>query len=462
MRTNVLGWTALLVLWVTSSAWGQTTEPASPLATPSLLASDIHGTVWEDELTDGGRSSASPLTPSKISEASPAERLQAAGDKTPFPSVDVTGLFQLDTGYYRQSVNNRATLGDIDDGLGFRRMRLAAKGSVAENASYIVELDLAQSQARVVDTWLQTKMAHGGTLRIGRFRQPFGMAELTSVRELPFLERPLLFTLGPFRQTGIMLSGTTPDQGRTWAVSGFRYPSDNFGNVFSDTDGYGVASRLTTVPWACGPNQLWHLGVGYSYATPGHSVVQFVSSNELFLGNNPNQGPAGLSVLPIVGVPPFVNTGPLAADGVQFVNLESALAWGRLAFQSEWRLTQVDQSGTGAVTFPGAYVQLRYMLTGETIPYSRSAGTFGRVIPMCDAGSQEGWGAWELLFRASHLDLIDTGINGRRLTDLTLGCNWYWNQYTKLQFNWIHSSLDDVGLGNSAADAFAIRAQLDF
>ena len=68
----------------------------------------------------------------------------------------------------------------------------------------------------------------------------------------------------------------------------------------------------------------------------------------------------------------------------------------------------------------------------------------------------------QILGRVSHIDLNDSGINGRRLTDFTVGANWYWNQYTKFQFNWIHSRLNDVAIGDSEANAFAIRAQLDF
>ena len=107
------------------------------------------------------------------------------------------------------------------------------------------------------------------------------------------------------------------------------------------------------------------------------------------------------------------------------------------------------------------------MLTGETIPYSKKNGVFGRVVPLNDwnpAGSSgtSGIGAWELTGRVSHIDLNDEGINGRRLTDFTVGCNWYWNQYTKLQFNYINSRLDDNSFGLSHANTFAARAQLDF
>ena len=141
-----------------------------------------------------------------------------------------------------------------------------------------------------------------------------------------------------------------------------------------------------------------------------------------------------------------------------FFNVESAVALGRLAIQSEVRWIHLNQTVGGSVRLPGAYAQVRYMLTGEEIPYSREGGVFGRVVPRCDGTT----GAWELLGRISHLDLNDANITGRRLTDLTVGCNYYLNKFTRFQFNWIHSRLNDVVLGDSNANAFAFRAQIDF
>ena len=402
------------------------------------------------------------VTPNSIQdevECCPPEQID---DSSKFPSARITGFFHLDGAWFTQDATNRLTLGDIDDGLGFRRARLAAQGAVAEDVSYILELDIAQSQARFVDVWLQANETRFGNVRIGRYRQPFGMSELTSVRELPFLERPVTFAQGPFRQTGVMLFDTNSDESGTWAISGYRFLSDNFGNVFSDSGGYGLAARLTKVLLEQGDGRLVHLGADYSYNEPGRGFVQLVSTNEVLVGQNPNLGPAGLSVLPIIGVTPFVNTGILAADRVHFMNVEGAIAMGRMAIQSEARWVRVDLPTGGTAMFPGAYAQVRYMLTGESIPYSKKNGLFGRVVPCENWTPKGGIGAWEVLGRISHIDLNDAGINGRRLTDFTVGCNWYLNRYTKLQFNWIHSRLNDVTLGNSRANAFALRAQLDF
>lgn len=442
----------------TGKTWSLSDTPVEP---QQRNEAENNTNLWQPETqiepaqTNQATEPDSSFTPAR-------EEMLNEEDEKKFPTARLTGFFHLDSAWFSQDDLNRQTLGDIDDGLGFRRARLAARGEVAEDISYILEFDIAQSQARFVDVWLQANNTRWGNVRIGRFRQPFGMSELTSVRELPFLERPVTFTQSPFRQTGVMLFGTRPNDWGTWALSGYRFLSDNFGNVFSDSGGYGLATRLTQIGFEFGENRLLHIGVDYSYNDPGRGQVQLVSTNEVFVGQNPNLGPSGLSVLPIVGVTPFVNTGVLAADNVQLGNIEAALAMGRFALQSEVRVAQVALSDGATANFPGAYLLARWTLTGEEIPYSKENAVFGRIKPFVDWGPSGGIGAWELLGRISHIDLNDAGINGRRLTNYTVGCNWYWNQNTKFQFNWIHSRLDDVVVDDSNANTFGIRAQVDF
>ncbi len=382
-----------------------------------------------------------------------------------YPVIRSTGVFQLDWGGFYQDANNRATLGDIQDGLGFRRARFAAAGKVTEQTSYIVEFDLAQAQPRFVDVWMQFNETPLGNVRIGRYRKPFGMTEWTSIRELPFLERPSLFALSPFRQTGMMLFDSALDDRMSWYVSGYRFLSDFFGNVYADQGGYGMAARTTFLPVDCGDERLVHLGVGYSYNDPGRDEVIFANVDEFFVGQNPILGIGGLSVIPIVGVPPFVNTGLIPTQNTNLFNVEGAISFGRLVIQSEARWASVEGLNGENNTFGGAYAHVRYVLTGEMIPYVRESGVFGRVRPCCPVDHKTGGrGAWEIAARVSYLDLNGTNLvgPGRRLTNGTVGLNWYLNNFTKFQLNWISANLNDPTLGSSAAGTVALRAQLDY
>lgn len=61
-------------------------------------------------------------------------------------------------------------------------------------------------------------------------------------------------------------------------------------------------------------------------------------------------------------------------------------------------------------------------------------------------GETGGHGTWEIAARYSYLNLNDGPIDGGRINDVTLGLNWYLNQYTKMQFNvTVHGVETDFG-----------------
>src|SRR5262249_27172457 len=90
-------------------------------------------------------------------------------------------------------------------------------------------------------------------------------------------------------------------------------------------------------------------------------------------------------------------------------------------------------------------------------------------------GGIRGWGAWEIAARLSYVDIRNparllpadyiagTNSSGNGTpTDSTLGMTWWWNYHTNLQFNWVHSMLNNRQFGYSLADSFVSRIQVDF
>ncbi len=64
-------------------------------------------------------------------------------------------------------------------------------------------------------------------------------------------------------------------------------------------------------------------------------------------------------------------------------------------------------------------------------------------------------GAWEVAARYSMVDLTDGTVTGGVVRDLTAGVNWYASATSKVQLNWIHSKVEDVG----NADIWILRYQ---
>lgn len=373
-----------------------------------------------------------------------------------YPTARITGLFQADAIWFAQDVASKLTVGDIQDVVDFRRARLAGIGKVADNVSYIVEMDFAfPGRPNFMDVWLDVDQLSGlGHVRVGHWRQPFGMDGLTGVRVLPFLERALPFAFFPFRQTGMGAYNTAFDEQLTWAFSGYKFGADFFGGNFADR-GYGLATRVTMLPcYDEQANRLVHVGGAYSHNRPANSRILFANTPEVGAAAG---GPQGFDL----AVPLFVNTGFLPAASTNLFGAELAAASGSFYAQSELVYAVVDREDAANNTFPGFYVFAAYLLTGEHRPYNRKTGVFGRVEPHEDFG-KGGCGAWEVAARWSYIDLNDGDVNGRRLADTTIGLNWYLNPYTKFQLNYIHAMLNDATFGDSDTHIFAARAALDF
>ncbi len=69
----------------------------------------------------------------------------------------------------------------------------------------------------------------------------------------------------------------------------------------------------------------------------------------------------------------------------------------------------------------------------------------------------------ELGARYNELCLVDSGLNGGRLQDITIGLNWFLNPNMKIQSNYTHTIRDTVFTpGGSSYDGFGMRLAWDF
>ncbi len=199
-----------------------------------------------------------------------------------FPSVSINGFFQADTLWFGQDEENRANVGDIQDGSGFRRTRLSAKGAVADNVNYFVQLDFGFfGRPTFTDIWGDvTHVPVLGNVRVGQWKQPFGLETVTSVRYQPFLERSLLFqTFMPFRHIGTGFYDVNEEQTSTWAMSVFRTGQDQFGNDIQDNGGFSTAGRVTYLPYFEDHHDktldYMHVGLAYWFGTPDNQKFRY-------------------------------------------------------------------------------------------------------------------------------------------------------------------------------------------
>ena len=89
-----------------------------------------------------------------------------------------------------------------------------------------------------------------------------------------------------------------------------------------------------------------------------------------------------------------------------------------------------------------------------------------------------GTGAWEAAFRWTYVDLSCVNVDpANQLSNSagpppapgygvynapTLALNWWWNRFTRVQFNYIHAMPDVRGRGTLPFDIFGTRFQIEF
>lgn len=431
-----------------------------------------------------------PPSPGYFPEAGMMSMQAAAGAapapaKPKYPTVTVNGFFQADVLWFGQDSENRASLkdplsvppfnGDILDGADFRRARLSAKGAVAENVNYFMQFDFGFfGRPTFTDVWAEvTHVPILGNVRVGQWKQPFGLEVVTSVRYQTFLERSVLFqSMDAFRHLGAGFYDWSEDEHTTWQFSVFRTRNDQFGNDIGDNGGWSTAGRITHLPWY-EKNQdrldYLHLGAAYWHGDPSQDLFRYATIPEAFVGEFSNNAPGTSRVgVPSTsqGTPPFVDTRAFFVHNFTHVGFEELWVRGPFSIQSEAALAHVDQFVGPNLFYWALYTQASYFLTGESRPYDRKAGALDRLVPLRpyihEDGCRQGPGAWEVAGRFSTIDLDSGNRNGGKLTDLTAGLNWYLNGYTKFQFNYIHAMLDHPTLGNSHADIVGMRCQVDF
>lgn len=313
-------------------------------------------------------------------------------------------------------------LGDLENGIAWRRVRLYADGGFAQYFDYRFQYDFAQGEPpQLKDAFLGYSPPFAPVrVAFGRFRTILGLEGATNAPNITFLERGLLSAFLPSRNTGFLAARRSSRI--YWAV-GILEPENQFG--FRSTDELGVSARVAYPFYARGGKRIVHIG-GDLHRRNVKDTIRFLERPESFLA------------------PQFVDTGEIPAEGANLVVGEFGWVEGSFSMQAEYGAELVDApEGTPAPSFQSWYVFGSYFLTGERRPYDRLEGNFGSVRPSRPIrGVGDGVGAFEIAFRFSRLDLNDKEIRGGVLNDFTAAINWYPNRNARVMLNFIRAKRD--------------------
>ena len=339
--------------------------------------------------------------------------------------MHVGGYVQIDFG--GADINN-----NLYSGLGTHAYQLAAYGAEARRVKPVIEgalykdfdykapIDFGNGNTALQDVY----MSYYGfpcfaNIRVGHMKEPFSLEELTNDEWFEFTERSLdnaFVTANNYsdRNTGIQLFNTAFNQRMTWAVGGFMQQDNSSGTSVQPYNNVNIAARVTALPFYCDDGcKLLHLGFGFRrlFRTDNPNSVNQTGFTELEFLNRPEWHLSGINT---------INTGPIAADGVNQINPELAFSYGPFSVQGEYFDSFLNnarmyyfsgatlyETAASSPNLDGYYVMATWFITGEhtVVPYlagwrnerypDEGLATGSRSLPTgfvkCSRLAQGGW-----------------------------------------------------------------------
>lgn len=278
-----------------------------------------------------------------------------------------------------------------------------------------------------------------GNFFVGRTKEGFSMNKVMNGYSGWTMERQMAIDVIPILADGVKWLGYLPKSRIFWNL-GIYADWLSEGQSFS-TYNWQWAARAGWLPIHSPEEKTTlHMGINYRYGEPlDHSIR---------VRSRPEANPA----------PRFIDTGVFASDRSDHFGGEVYYNSGSWMLGSEVYWHRFSSSVADHPVFFGGEIVVSYMITGETRPYNTATGILG-FVPINRSVFKRGPGAWEVLFRASTLDLDDGKIKGGEFWRITPMVNWYLNKDIRLELAYGYGVLDRFGL-KGATQFFQTRLQL--
>jgi len=355
-------------------------------------------------------------------------------------SIQINGRVHFDARSFDYS-NSGATAPDTYD---IRRSRIGAKvrfldyytGEIVFNGSSLDNSKTLDVAYLNVAWWKPVQF------RVGQFKQPFSMEQLTSSNNIDFVERSFVDKLVPGKEMGVMVHGE-PVKGFTYGLSYSSGEGQNQNETDARVDDRDIVGRVTANFAELAGNKDWLLHAGLAY-----SKGDIIDSDAKSVVSRSTETRSGVNYLADIG-----NVLVNAADGVDRtrLGLEGAVGYGPFKLQGQWVRNSLD-NGTVDEDLEAYYVQALWTITGESQVSRYKGGAFSSLKPKnnFDPKTMSG-GAWEVGVRYSNFDATDfskslAANHGYLEADaLTLGVKFVPNPHVRFMLDYVKTDFEGDG-----------------
>lgn len=278
-----------------------------------------------------------------------------------------------------------------------------------------------------------------GKFFVGRTKEGFSLNKVMVGYAGWTMERQMAIDVIPILADGVKWLGYLPMQRIFWNAGIFADWLSK-GQSFS-TFKWQTAVRAGFLPiYHQEENEVLHFGINYRYGVP--------VNEEIRLRSRPEADPAFH----------FIDTEKFPSDYSNDYGAEAYYNRGPLMLGSEIYWHKFKSGQANDPVFFGGDVVVSYIITGESRPYHPATSIFG-FVPVKKSVFKGGPGAWEVLFRASTLDLNGGSIQGGKFWRITPMLNWYLSKDVRLGLAYGYGVLDRFQL-KGATQFFQSRIQL--
>lgn len=343
---------------------------------------------------------------------------------------------------------------DPEDRWAFRRVRLEMEGDIPENLFWRMQVDFnTVEDGEFKDVYMGMKgLPLNQRVTLGFHKRPIGLDHWNSSRFNVFTERP--FVVEAFnedtRRLGLSMSGHNDEESWFWQYG--LYNLENFkddGKYIGDSSNLSLNARIGGSPWYEDEEHWSHWAIAGMIGYPdGDTNASETNRNDGRFFTRPEARTDAR----------WLDTGRIAGiNHYDILALEGMLNLGPLQLTGEYMHNWVSRNAASGpdLDFYGYYFYAAYFLTGDAMTYKRDVGMLDRpnirnsfffAKDRFGEYHANSWGAWQVAFRYSFLDITDgtgpTAVMGGVGESYTYAVNWWVSPYAHIQFNLIRGSIE--------------------